>query len=365
MSLFASLRASSRSPLLQVLKTSIAAIGAWLLAELLLGQPLPIFAAIAALLVVQPSVNQTVFKGVERSVGVIVGVVLAYAAGAVLGTASWVVLGIIVVALLLSWALKLSPGSSNQIPISAMLVLAIGAQTPEYAADRIIETVIGAIIGLVVNVAIVPPVMVAPARSTVALLAASVAGALDELASALTTPRERGSLDTMLERARALRPLQAKATDDLDRAEDSLGLNPRGARYRVAIRQDRELLARLSILVTRTTGMTRAVHDNYDERLRAEPIVGSIAVEISRASHDVRLLARRLGAGGTSRVGGARKGGADGDAAIEMEPLTAELPALTAPLVIARPDSLHWVLIGSLLEDLRRIREEIIGDHDA
>ncbi|HAM27837.1 MAG TPA: hypothetical protein DCP11_14385, partial [Microbacteriaceae bacterium] len=68
MRLIASLRASSRSPILQVLKTSVAAILAWLLSNLLLGQPLPIFAAIAALLVVQPSVNQSLAKGIERSV---------------------------------------------------------------------------------------------------------------------------------------------------------------------------------------------------------------------------------------------------------------------------------------------------------
>ena len=93
--------------------------------------------------------------------------------------------------------------------------------------------------------------------------------------------------------------------------------------------------------------MTRAVHDNYDERLRDEPIVGSIATELTRAAHDVRLVARRI------------KAGVCGDAAVDT--ITVDLPALTAPLVVARPDSEHWVLIGSLMEDLRRIREEIIG----
>ena len=43
-------------------------------------------------------------------------------------------------------------------------------------------------------------------------------------------------------------------------------------------------------------------------------------------------------------------------------PITAELPALTAPLLISRPHPEHWILIGSLMEDLRRIREVITGD---
>jgi hypothetical protein len=36
-------------------------------------------------------------------------------------------------------------------------------------------------------------------------------------------------------------------------------------------------------------------------------------------------------------------------------------PALTAPLVVLQPSEEHWILIGSLLEDIRRIRSEIIG----
>jgi hypothetical protein len=43
----------------------------------------------------------------------------------------------------------------------------------------------------------------------------------------------------------------------------------------------------------------------------------------------------------------------------EPEPLTSETPALTSALVIASPKSDHWILVGSLMEDLRRIREEL------
>jgi hypothetical protein len=86
------------------------------------------------------------------------------------------------------------------------------------------------------------------------------------------------------------------------------------------------------------------VHDNWDESLLDEPTVGAIATELRRASHDLRLLGRATEA--------------------EPAPVTSELPALTAPLAIVRPHPDHWILIGSLLEDLRRIRSEIIGDEN-
>jgi uncharacterized membrane protein YgaE (UPF0421/DUF939 family) len=351
MRMIALLRASSRGSLLQVLKTSVAAIIAWLICMVVLNQPLPIFAAIAALLVVQPSVNQSFAKGVERSAGVILGVVLAYVASLLFGHSSVVVLSIIVVALLLAWGLKLSPGSTVQIPISALLVLAIGAQTPGYAVNRIIETVIGAIVGLVINAAIVPPVLLRPASEATHRLAARVASSLNGLAEALREPQTSADLDALLEHARELRPLQDKASAALKSADDSLRLNPRRGQHRDTLERDRELQRTLGVLVTRVVGMARALHDRYSPELADDPIAASIATELDRAAHDLLLIAREIAPAETVVAGHSP----------DKPPITAELPALTAPLVVARPGAANWILLGSLLEDLRRVREEIIG----
>ena len=350
MQLMASLRASSRSPLLQVVKTSVAAIVAWLICTIVLAQPLPIFAAIAALLVVQPSVNQSLAKGIERSVGVVVGVLLAYGASLLFGHSSWIVLGIIVVSLFLAWALRLSPGSANQIPISAMLVVAIGVQTPDYAVNRIIETIIGAIVGLVINAVIVPPVLLTPAHTAVGNLTENVASTLRALAEALRAPLAGHELSTMLANARKLKGMREVAADAIIRADESLMLNPRHGKYRTLLRRDRELLDSLGVMVTRLIGMARALHDNYDPTLPNDPVVASIAAELDRAAHDLLLIARDPRPASESRE--------------DPNPITAELPTLTAPLVIARPDTRSWILIGSLLEDLRRVREEIVGGTD-
>ncbi len=346
MGIASSLRVASRTPLLQVLKTSAAVILAWVLAALLLGEPLPIFAAIAALLVVQPSLNQSVSKGIERSVGVVVGVLIAYGAGLVFGRESWVVLAVIVVALLLAWALKLGPGSANQIPISAMLVLALGTSSPEYAIERVIETVIGALIALTVNIAIVPPVLLMPAHVAVHRLLREVAATLDHLAECLTEPVDDAELDLLLERARELREPRDRATAAVAVGRESLMLNPRKGRHRVVLEADEQLLSRLNVLVTRVVGMARALHDHYDSGLRDEPTVSGIGRELRRAAHDLRLLGRN-------------------PEELAESTATAEIPALTAPLSIAAPHPAHWVLIGSLLEDMRRVREVIIGESDA
>ncbi|AAT89068.1 integral membrane protein [Leifsonia xyli subsp. xyli str. CTCB07] len=334
----ASIRATTRIPFLQIVKTAVAMLIAWIIARLLLPDELPVFAAIAALLVVQPSVNQSLGRAIERSLGVIVGVMVAFVIVIAFGTNSWIVLLAVVASLLLAWSLKLTPGSANQVPISAMLVLSLGATNADYAWARIVETILGAAIGVIVNITVVPPVQTGPARAAVLGLGNEIAATLDRLAMALTSPQTPGERNALLIEARLLRPMEKKAEAALTAAEESLTLNPRQTKHRRVLTHDEALFGRLKPLIARSLGMTRAFHDHYDDSLLTEPTMTAIAEELRRAAHDLRLLAR------------------DPDAA------TAGIPVLTAPLVIKTPDPEHWVLLGSLMADLGRIRSEITGD---
>ncbi|MEJ1089789.1 FUSC family protein [Microbacterium sp. Mu-80] len=348
MRLASAVRAAQRAPLLQVLKSAAATVAAWLIAGWLLPGPLPVFAAIAALLVVQPSVNQSLSKALERSAGVIVGVVIAVLLTLLLGSHGWVVLAAVVVAMLVAWALRASTGTANQVAISALLVLALGASNPAYAAERIIETLIGAAIGFVVNIVVVPPVLSAPARRDVTLLGREVAASLDRLADALPSVRTGPQLHELMLQVRLLRPMKDAADTSLKAAEDSLALNPRRSRHRDELVGIRELHGRLSPVVTQVIGMTRAYFDHYDDALADDPTVRAIAEQLHRAGHDVRLAVQTLAA--------------DASDAPDAPPMTSAIPALTAPLVVRPPASDHWILVGSLMEDLRRIHGELTDD---
>ena len=336
-------RSAKRAPLLQVVKSAVATIGAWLIAGWLVPGPLPVFAAIAALLVVLPSVNQSFAKAIERSLGVIVGVVIATGLSLLLGPQSWVVLLAIVVAMLVAWVFRATPGMGNQVAISAMLVLALGSSSPQYALDRIVETLIGVAIGIIVNALIVPPVLTAPARRDLGLLGAEIAASLDRLATALLTAQTPAQLQGLMVEARLLRPMQAAAEASITAAEESLTLNPRRS-HRGDLAEMRTLLEKLSPIVTQVIGMTRAYFDHYDDALAEEPTVHAIAEQLRRAGHDVRLAVQVA------------------DVAPEPSAETSAIPALTAPLRVKPPASGHWILIGSLMEDLRRIRDELVGE---
>ena len=334
-----SFRASRRGPFLQVVKSAIATVAAWLVAGWLVQGPPPIFAAIAALLVVQPSINQSLTRAIERSVGVVVGVVIASLLGIALGTPTWVILFSAGVALVIAWALRMSPGATNQVAISALLVLALGTATPNYALDRVLETLVGALVGIIVNAALVPPVLVPPAREKLQILGTELAAALERLADALETPQTPTSLHELLLQARLLRPVRDAAATAIADGADSLSLNPRSARHRTDLAAMQDLLDRFTPVVTQAIGMTRAVCDSYDATIVEEPSVRAIAEQLHRAAHDVR-----------------RAFAVDTDA---DAPIAAEEPALTRPLQIHVPSAAHWVLVGSLLMDLHRVHETL------
>lgn len=342
MDVTAGIRASQRSPILQVAKSAVATVAAWLIAGALISGPPPVFAAIAALLVVQPSLNQSFTKAIERSVGVIAGVVIASILGIVLGSGTWVILLTTVVALLVAWALKMTAGTANQVAISALLVLALGTSTPSYALDRVLETLIGAVIGILINVALVPPVTVTPARDAVTRLGDELANSLERLAVALGTRQTAADLAGLLVEARLMKPMRDAADAKIEVATESLSLNPRGRRHREELAATQSLLDRTGPIVTQTIGMTRAFCDHYDPTIADEPTVRAIAEQLRRAAHDVRLDVRRTDA-----------------AAGVAEPDLTEAAALTAPLIVHAPSAAHWVLIGSMLEDLRRIHESL------
>ena len=334
--------AERRTPLVQVLKTLVAMILAWFTCLLVFPEQLPIFGAIAALLVVQDNVDQSLSKGLERVVGVLLGVGVALLTGEFLGQHSWLFIAALVAGLALGWLLRMTPSAANQIVVSALLMIALGGLELGYGIERLVETLIGALIGVAVNALVVAPVRTLPVHEAIAALAGDAAGALRRLADALDEPRDDDWLEEMYAESRALQAERTRVHTLLREARESLRLNPRSRRFRQGLADDDALFQRLQPIVTQIGGMSRAVYDLYEPDLVTDPSVVGMVEEMRRAAHDLERLVRPAAA----------------------EPEGSEPAALTTPYTIPRPHPDHWVLIGSLMEDLRRVRGRITGELD-
>jgi uncharacterized membrane protein YgaE (UPF0421/DUF939 family) len=203
------LRGRLEGPLLHAVKTAVASGFSWFVAANLLGNQIPVFAPLAAVLTVQVTIWQSVSRGLQRVAGVVVGVLVASAFAHVAGIHAWSIAVVIFVSLLLGRAMRLGTQGAIQVPISALLVLVLGATTGGYGLDRVVDTAIGAACGILVNLAVFPRIHLSEANARVRSLAEGlgalvrgVAAWVERAEAAPATPHE--DPDALLGAARLL-----------------------------------------------------------------------------------------------------------------------------------------------------------------
>jgi len=207
------------------MKATLAAVSAYAVALPLSDNPRPVLAPLTALLVVQLTLYDTLRTGLRRVVGVVAGVLVAVALSTWLPL-TWWSLGIAVGGSLVLGRLLRLGSQISEVPISAMLVLAVGGA--ETAAEgRVYETMIGAVIGVVFGAAIAPPLYVRPASDAVQELARVAAEVMRRISREVRDEYTREQTERWLDEARGLGRDVLRADHALDQAADSLRYNPR------------------------------------------------------------------------------------------------------------------------------------------
>jgi len=246
-------------PALQAAKTAVAAGLSWFLAADVIGNSIPVFAPLAALLTVQVTVWESVSRGLQRVLGVVVGVLVAYGFARLAGINAWSIALVIFVSLLAGRALRLGQQGSIQVPVSALLVLVLGATTGGYALDRVLDTMVGAATGILVNLVIVPPTQLKGARTEVNNLAAALAALLRAIADGFVVPG--ADLTAHLQQARRLGDGINAASLAVERSEAATRLNPAARRDRPAAQKLQAAVGTLRVIERAARGIARALAD--------------------------------------------------------------------------------------------------------
>jgi Aromatic acid exporter family member 1 len=176
-----------RTALFRAARLAGAAVAAYLTCEAFgLVDPPPLTGALTAILVVQATASSTLSSGVDRVLSVVSGVALATGFVAVVGLTWWSLGLLVAVSIIVGQLLRLGP-NLIEVPISAMLVLGVGYAAGAQASglNRIVETLIGAAVGVLVNVVFPPAVRTRNAGQAVQRLAEEIAALLEEAAQGL------------------------------------------------------------------------------------------------------------------------------------------------------------------------------------
>ncbi|MGD8192369.1 FUSC family protein [Brevibacillus ginsengisoli] len=141
---------------LQIVKTALAAAISWWLTTVLFYNPYPYFAPLAAILTVQVTVADSLEKALQRIVGIVLGVSVSLLFGYWISIGALSIFIVVLIGMVIPNSLQLNTQITSQVAVSSLLVLAFGHHQG-YAFGRIIETVIGCAVAIVINAFLIPP----------------------------------------------------------------------------------------------------------------------------------------------------------------------------------------------------------------
>jgi uncharacterized membrane protein YccC len=341
-----------------------ATVAAFVVAELSgLHSPPPLIAALTALLVVQATLSSTLVNGAQRVVSVVAGVALAALFVAVVGLTWWSLAALVAVSILVGQLLRLGP-HLVEVPISAMLVLGVGASGAEsVGGGRVLETLIGAAVGILVNVVAPPAVGTRYAGQAVARFSDEIAGLLGEasarlLAGPVTAEQSAG----WLQDARRLNRHVPRLDRALTEAEQSRRLNVRALASR---RRSDGMRAGLDALEYTSVSL-RTLFRAVDDATRERTGVGDDLAHADAVRRTAGSLLARMGTV-VREFGGVLTAAPGGPWTVAEARLAASLAALeigraaVADLLIGDPRNRAglWELNAALVTAVDRMLDEL------
>jgi Aromatic acid exporter family member 1 len=342
----------------RVTRLTVASIAAYVVAQALLEGPIPILAPLTAMLVVQVTFVGSLKSGVQRVVSVVAGVLIATAFSMWVGFTWWSLALLVAASLVIGQFLRLGD-HFLEVPISAMIVLGAGAAEAT-ALGRIVETLIGALVGVAVNIIVPPRVQVRDAATAVQRLAMDMALLVDRTASQV-----RAGLTP--ERATALANDATRITErvievdrEVEEAEESQQLNPRALgttpETAASLRSGLDVLEHTAVAL-RT--LYRAIESRVTRRGGATSYSEEAREALSELLSDLASALRAFGRVIRAEV--------DGDAEpvetelMNMLEAVREARARLTDLLLVNPHATDstWELNGALLTSVERVIREL------
>ena len=215
-----------RPVLVETLRLTLAAVVTYLLTLALTDGSVDLTGPLTALLVMQASAYSTIRMGAVRVGAVLGGVLVATLLSTWIGLTWWSLGAAVAASLLIGRIFRLGE-QALETPISAMLILAVA--NPEIAAEvRVLNTLVGAGVGIGFNLIYPPAMPTRPAGRAIVGVAGAIAAPLNTAAESLREgPISRGQINGWLGQLRLAARRVDQASEAVARLQDSRRLNPR------------------------------------------------------------------------------------------------------------------------------------------
>ena len=340
----------------QTAKAAVAAAAAWEVATALLNVPDPVLAPVAALVTVQVTVYQSVWRAIQYSAGIVAGMLAALAIGAGLGVNVLTMSLVVVAGLVLGRTLRLGT-QVNQVAVTALLVLSFGNH---YGYTRVYDSIIGAVVGVIVNLLIAPPAFVRTAAKELADLADDLGLLTGKVAGAVRKEWTHSDAQAWLSRSRELSGEARAARKIAQQAEEAVKFHPRRNVHLSEVHRVDEAAIALDHVATQLNSLVRGLSDmNSDfspvpEKLRAVP--EEMALLLDDTAKALSAYGRlQLPDAASTRVYDELSDLIKRAKPHAREAAHAMHPDEDAPTLV-------WSVYGALLDDARRMLRELDPD---
>ncbi len=257
--------------LLLAAKTAAAAALAWYLAPFVpfAQSEYSYYAPLGVLVSMYPTVARSASSGVQALVGLALGISLGLGSLAVVGLGLSRIVAVAIVILigvLLAGVRALGVGR-DWVAIAGLFVLLLGGADPDgYSSSYLITMAFGVLVGVVVNLVVVPPLRTKRADDRLAQLRDELGAALHRIGDSLAGHAfDSDAADTA---TAGLMGTLADVREEVELADESRRYNPRGRR----LRAPRDLNRRRLDALTGTADATRELSASLS-RLTAGPDV--------------------------------------------------------------------------------------------
>jgi uncharacterized membrane protein YgaE (UPF0421/DUF939 family) len=219
-------RSRLRGRMLPIVHNAIAAAAAWLLAVVLLPDPRPAFAAIAAVIAVGVTHGERAGRALQLVGGVVVGISVATLLISVIGTGAWQIAVLVVLAMATATALGGGEMLVVESAVSAILLVALDPGAADgFSPTRIAEGAIGGAVALAVSSFLFPPdPALAPGRVAQAMFV-ELGRALERIANALDA-RDPGAAERALIDARGIDDLIRSVVEEVSTGRETAKYTP-------------------------------------------------------------------------------------------------------------------------------------------
>ena len=279
---------------IQLVKTVVAAVLAWVIATRLLHLPQSFLAPWAALLVVHATVYRTFSQGARQVAATVLGVFLAWSVGNVFGLDTLAVAAVMLLGLVLG-SFRWFGTETTTVAATALVVLTTGfADNDSLLLSRLADTAIGIGVGLIVNLVVWPPLRRRTAVVALDGLDDRIGELLVDIGDGLALGVSSREVEEWVSRTGTIDEDVDHAWALVRQARESARMNPR--RSASALRDPRQwiaLLERVEQALSDVRSMVRTLGYGVSGEHEWQPEFRDVYIEVLREAGRAMLQADR------------------------------------------------------------------------